>query len=450
MNDSSVKLVEDCIGLVADAVGLWFSADRLPEFARGLSGTCQALGLSQEELWSRLRTGDELAMMSLTENLTIGETYFYRDANFFEMLEQKFVQREFPAESVRQKRLKIWSAGCSTGEEPYSIAIALRRCLLGLEQWDVSVLATDLNNRSLAKAEEGSYGKWSFRNTPEWLQDRYFNTTEDQRKMVLPMVRDLVSFRQLNLAKGHFPSAFNGTKDLDLVVCRNCLMYLEPHAAASAVERFVEALRPGGFLVLSPVDGGLVADLGLQAQEAGFYQKPGQTSVTPTFQVETPVVESVEREALADEQSATLSRARRLFIGEFWAPAELLLRPLAEKDERDAEVHLLLSYCLAQQGKLEEAKAVLLEQIEQKQLSPKLYRLLGACYFLHGEFKQAEDLLRKALYLQAEDAATHQLQGLVLYDEKPERARKHFAKAAALSTRSLVGMSPLELSGVAL
>ena len=229
MQEPKISRVTECKDLVASSVGLWFSEDRLPEFSRGLAGTCRSLGLTEDELWTRLSSGDKPALNSLTENLTIGETYFYRDSQFFQELEKKILNRDFPQESVERKRLRIWSAGCSTGEEPYSIAIALRRCLLGLDNWDVSILATDLNSQSLDKARRGHFGKWSFRSTPDWLVKQYFQKTEDDRLAVLPFIRNLVEFRPLNLAKSHYTSSYNGTKELDLVVLPQC-----PHVLRAA------------------------------------------------------------------------------------------------------------------------------------------------------------------------------------------------------------------------
>lgn len=455
MQESVPSVVINCQDHIAKSVGLWFSPDRAAEFSRGVAATCRDLDISEKALWELLHSGDRDAEIRLTENLTIGETYFYRDTLFFDRLEQKIVTRDFAASSIDNKRLRIWCAGCSTGEEPYSVAIALRRCLLGLDQWKVSIMATDLNSRSLEKARRGVYGNWSFRNSPDWLLPRYFQETAEKKKKVLPFVSELVTFQQLNLAKGHFPSAFNGTKDMDLVICRNVLMYLEPGDARQAVAKFYEALVPGGYLVLSPVDGGLVADLELVSEEGGFYRKPAPAEtkkVTYLFpQPEQRKETEAETETEVASEQATLDRAKRLLAGGFWEPAEAILRPLVEgAPDHEHQSQILLAFSLAQQSRLEEAEQTLLTLIDQRVVSTLVYRLLASCFHLQGESRKAEEQLRKALYLEPEDASTHQLQGLVLYDDKPERAKKHFAKAAELSTRSLVGLSPLELSGVAL
>ena len=226
-------------------------------------------------------------------------------------------------------------------------------------------------------------------------------------------------------------------------------MYLEPQAAAEAVRRFYEALLPGGYLVLSPVDGGLVGELELESEDAGVYRKAGGEKSSLHF-LSHGVKENEAKEQRASESQAALDRAKRLLQGGFWEPAELLLKPLTEAEPADESLGLLFSYSLMRQEKYETALEVMLAQIDRGHSASQLYRLLAACYYQQGDNKKAEEQLRKALYLTPDDGAAHQLQGLVLYDEKPERAKKHFAKAAALSTRSLVGLNALELSEVPL
>src|SRR5512138_1766052 len=113
----------------------------------------------------------------LARHLTIGETYFFRETSSFEQLEQRILPELIAARRGRDQRLRIWSAGCSSGEEPYSIAILLTRLLPDLREWHITILATDLNQAALAKAARGIYGDWSFRGAPPWLKQRYFTKT---------------------------------------------------------------------------------------------------------------------------------------------------------------------------------------------------------------------------------------------------------------------------------
>src|SRR5205085_1716639 len=122
------------------------------------------------------------------------------------------------------QRLRVWSAGCATGEEAYSLAILLEELLPDLAFWDVQILATDINRRSLARAQVGVYSPWSFREVPEGIQARYF-TVQGRNFEVLPRIRERVSFAYLNLVEDNYPSLLNHTHDLDLILFRNVLIY---------------------------------------------------------------------------------------------------------------------------------------------------------------------------------------------------------------------------------
>ncbi|MFZ3044377.1 MAG: CheR family methyltransferase, partial [Desulfatirhabdiaceae bacterium] len=147
----------------------------------------------------------------LASHFTIAETYFWREPQVFEALQEHIVPELMRLREKGQKRLRIWSAGCATGEEPYSLAIALRRIIPDLEKWRVTILATDINPRILRKATAGVYGEWSFRNAPPWLKNEYFNRKDDGKFEILPQFRKMVTFAYLNLAEDNFPSTWNNT-----------------------------------------------------------------------------------------------------------------------------------------------------------------------------------------------------------------------------------------------
>ena len=427
---------EDYRDLISQEVGLWYSDDRAAELERGLEQALRTLALdSHEELRRELAQGDSQVIKTVSESLTIGETYFYRDASFFQNLEERFTRRTLPARCLAQKRLRIWSAGCSTGEEPYSIAIALRRCLLGLQNWDVRILGTDMNEKSLKKAAEARYGKWSFRDTPEWLRPRYFEAVEQDKHRPLPMVRELVEFRPLNLAKDHFPSAFNSTHEVDILLCRNCLMYLAPDQARRAVERFVSALAPGGYLVVSPVDVGLLAGLPLESESGGFYRKVVEQTRPAQPEFELPELVS-QLPTPPEEPIHPGRRGLRLLQSGLLEPAAMLFREQLEREPADQEFAALLAFTLTRQNRLEEAR-----QWAQRSLNTptaERYRLLAAILHREGQTREGYEALRKSLYLDPDEALSHQLAGILLNAlGQAGRADKHFRKAQTLGQRKL-------------
>ena len=120
----------------------------------------------------------------LASHLTVGETYFFRERKAFEILEQAMLPGLIDARRRTGKRLRFWSAGCSTGEEPYSIAILLDQLIPDLKDWNITILATDINTAALRKADEGIYSDWSFRDAPPFFKDKYFERVNGNRYLL--------------------------------------------------------------------------------------------------------------------------------------------------------------------------------------------------------------------------------------------------------------------------
>lgn len=157
--------------------------------------------------------------------LTIGETYFFRNAAHFAALRER-VLPELLERRAGVGSLRLWSAGCATGEEPYSLAMALADALPASPPWQVSILATDLNPQFLERARAALYGAWSFRETRDELRERCF-TPEGPRWRLRPELRRQVLFARLNLAEASYPAVANGTVALDLIFCRNVTIYFD-------------------------------------------------------------------------------------------------------------------------------------------------------------------------------------------------------------------------------
>jgi chemotaxis protein methyltransferase CheR len=212
----------------------------------GLEAAAAALGASSDEIARRIVARDPAALTALVEHAVVGETAFWRHPE----------QLASFTRLVREARrpLRIWSVGCATGEEPYSVAIALLEAgRLGAGD---AILATDVSTRALAAAAAGAYRPWALRKLPREL-DGWFEPGDPRH--VRAEVRALVSFGRHNLVADPVPLGGR----FDVVFCRNVLIYFSPETAAAALHRLVEALVPGGTLVLGPVEVPLAAPLGL-------------------------------------------------------------------------------------------------------------------------------------------------------------------------------------------
>ncbi|WP_206294150.1 CheR family methyltransferase [Humisphaera borealis] len=183
----------------------------------------------------------------LIDTLSTNLTSFFREADHFTYLVREFLPRLIrDRKSSDQKRLRCWSAGCSSGEEPYTLGIVLQEAIPDLKQWDARILATDISTRVLERAERGVYDAARISGVPPQLRTRYFATNRYDGHVffdALPSLRSLIAFRRLNLMET-WP--FSGP--FDFIFCRNVMIYFDKPTQQALVNRFHSVLSPGGLL----------------------------------------------------------------------------------------------------------------------------------------------------------------------------------------------------------
>jgi chemotaxis protein methyltransferase CheR len=181
---------------------------------------------------------------SLLEQLLTQETSFFRYPAVYEALEKQIVPEIEERKFWQNPRvLRIWSAGCSTGEEPYSIAITLCEALKFSEAWEVEVLATDISRKALRHAERGLYRSRTLQNLAPQRVDAYFSESKSGYQ-VRPRIRKMISFAQMNLIEPVYVGK------LDCIFCMNVLMYFSAERRRAILQRFYDALEPGGYFLL--------------------------------------------------------------------------------------------------------------------------------------------------------------------------------------------------------
>ena len=199
----------------------------------------------------------------LAKHLTIGETYFFRDMQLFNTIKKTILPSLMKTRVGKNQSMHFWSAGCCTGEEPYSLAMLLDRSLPERFQWDIKIMATDINSIFLKKARQGIYTDWSFRDAPAWCKEQYFKQNKKKFE-ILPVIREMINFKQLNLIQEIDASW------IDLIFCRNVLMYFAPELREQVITRLYHALSPQGWLVVSPSETTFVNHPGFE-----FVRLPG-------------------------------------------------------------------------------------------------------------------------------------------------------------------------------
>src|ERR1035437_542941 len=235
--------------IVARRLGLQYEDEKLDYLAEVARRRMELVGSARfesylERLIASPKGSDEFR--ALAEQLTVNETFFFRNADNFRAFAEIVLPERIRA-NTREKRLRIFSAGCASGEEPYSLAVLVREALSDLGNWDVKIIGIDVNPAVLAKAAEARYSAWSLRATSEDAKRRYFRA--DGPDFVLaPAIRKMVTFEERNLVDED--PLFWQSLACDVVFCRNVLMYFTPDKARDVVRRISQALLPRGFFFL--------------------------------------------------------------------------------------------------------------------------------------------------------------------------------------------------------
>jgi len=240
-------------GLVRLRAGIEIPDARRQDLEKGIQAALEATGSSDAnglyDLFAEKGPRGAAAFEAMVPAITINETHFFRNRPQMKALEDEILPQLIEARRATRK-LRIWSAACSSGEEPYSLAILIDRLLPDREQWDVLIHGTDIDHMALAKAHQGLYGNWSFREVPHDVKENYFTPVDEHRFELAPKIRRMVRFSRLNLIDDHYPSPENTTDRMDLIVCRNVLIYFRDEAIQRIVDRFHESLVDGGWLVV--------------------------------------------------------------------------------------------------------------------------------------------------------------------------------------------------------
>jgi chemotaxis protein methyltransferase CheR len=280
LTDNEFSLFRD---LIYDKAGIHFNESKKYLLENRLASRLRQCGLdSFEEYFRFINTATHYGrseMLSLFEAVTTNETFFFRNPPQLKVFQEEVLTRVLKApDRVQSRRLRLWSVGCSSGEEPYTLAILILEQLgIFRDQWDVSILAHDISHQMLKRAEEGLYNDHSMRLTPEPIKQRYFDRN-DTGYQVKDAVKSLVKFEFMNL-KDHLRMRL--IRGMDIVFCRNVIIYFDEQMKKSVIGHLFQALAPGGYLFIGHSESlhGISAAFQLiHYPGAIVYQKPVETA----------------------------------------------------------------------------------------------------------------------------------------------------------------------------
>lgn len=413
-------------------VGLHFGPAQASQLERGLRAAAHHFGCADAHACAQwLLSNDHWAaadVQVLAKHLAIGESYFFRDETFFQNLERSILPELLRKRRAAGCRLRIWSAACSTGEEPYSVAMLLAGMIADWREWDISILASDINEHALRRARAGVYGAWSLRSGLPGHCRNFLIAREGGRYEVDPAIRGMVSFAHINLAQDEYPSAANATAGIDLVLCRNVLIYFKPERARSVLAGLARSLVPDGWLATSAVEMPLADVPGLDRVEL-----PGAVILRRECAAARP--RPAPRAGDGARQRMPLEAVR---LPERKTTPRPSRRATAKSENRVADSPApvaglaALARAHADKGELADAALLCAQAIEAEKGNADLAYLLATILLEQGDLAQASAALRRTLYLSPRHVLAHlALGGMARRQGNAQTTGRHLSRAMA-------------------
>jgi len=433
---TNIKNCEDSfIQLIRHRLGLVIHDHQKKELHKTILDACKRFDCLPEAYLKLLTTcsHDSPLLEHLIAGVTIGETYFFRDKNQMRLLQDSVL----PA-IIKTKRgngdlaIRIWSAGCASGEEIYTIAMLLYEMLPDLEAWTLHLLGTDINTAVLQKAKLGFYSEWSMRSITDYFKRRYF-VEESHKYSINEKIRDVVTFSYLNLNDMTYPSIFNGTNAQDLILCRNVLIYFDNEHVVNLMRKFNASLVEGGYLLLGASDPINIkgTDLVFHYREGTLFSRPTEEQkneiiIPPSVKLaarKTPKIH-VRNKPIARESTSHASKPiqavnpaliEKLFAESRWQEA---LDVINANEKKSSYLLSASATALANLGKLTLAVNCCQKSLALDSTDKQTYFTLAMILIELNRLSEAEAALRKTLYLDHNFVIGHFQLGLLLLKNK--------------------------------
>jgi chemotaxis protein methyltransferase CheR len=434
--------------LIEKNLGLSFPENRLQDLKKIILSALTDLGFDKSfDNFCKAIFNDSFSPMQyeiLALHLTVGETYFFRENLSLEALKNNILPPLIEERPKGKREIRMWSAGCCSGEEAYTLAILLYEMLPDIESWNITIIGTDINRKFIQKAIKGRYTQWSFRTTPINLLNRYFKKTGNEFE-VIPEIKKMVSFSFINLADNKYPSIATNTEAIDVIFCRNVLMYFSVEQRANVINRFTQSLVHNGWLITSPVevfnedipnltrvniDGAIVYQKGVCKSEKSsivFHSgnRQEQSERVENIQdhlfghFENKTIHKVKHNLSVANQKVKpaikspanlmseevkkgptdLQKAEKSYKQRHYKDALILYKTLHIQNPNDHKIIYFIAKSAANLGYHSEARLWCEELIVKETMNANYYYLLATILIELNEITQAEQFLKKVTYL---------------------------------------------------
>ncbi len=425
----SEKYLESIKAIVSKRSGLNLEGKKGQSFQTAVSTAFSASGCNTIEdyiyLLSTPSYQSRIELDKLISLLTIKETYFFRDRHQFDVLRNFILPEIINKKRTGDKKIKIWSAGCATGEEAYSIAITLFELIPAIDSWDISLIATDIDNDALLTAQAGEFKKWSFRGVSEDMIEKYF-TIEDDTYRINDSFKKIITFSALNLKEDKFPSILNNTNNMDIIICRNVTIYFSRDATKEVINKFYNSLNEGGYLLVGHSEHfseyykkfvvkafphtivyqrleiplpSQQHDLTTSYKGISFRNIQKDLLVIEKEYLKDSLQEVKARKAEDSEETVIFHEAVQLFKENKYDEAAKRFVEILELNPKNGRACVMLAQISANRGDAQTAVKWCEEAIKIDNLCLDAYYLLSLIFQDDGDLAKAASLLKKVVYI---------------------------------------------------
>lgn len=406
---------------VAQRLGLSFDDSKRDELADVLRRRMDATNSLEVDSYLCLLSTSLPELRAVVGHLTIPETYFFRIPDHFRALQEVVLPERIQARAA-SRQLSILSAGCASGEEPYTIAMLVQG-RLDIKRWQVSIRGIDVNPAVISKGRKGLYTAWSLREIDPTFKERCFRS-QGRDFQLCDSIREMVSLEEGNLANPH--AAFWKPNTYDVIFFRNAFMYFSSEAGQSIVNRMAESLLPGGFLFMGPAETlrGLSHKFHLcHTHETFYYQlRTSDSTVGHSLRSNAPAITTFDQSAagveLPEAESGsdwaeTISQATERVRMLSHTPGHSRGAIRATANSTPVNLNLTIVWELLQQERFEQALAALdLLPVEAQRNSSEVQVMRAALLANRGEFAKAEKTCALALKVDEMNAGAYYVMAL--------------------------------------
>ncbi|MEE3719498.1 CheR family methyltransferase [Tumidithrix elongata RA019] len=483
-------LLQDFVQLIARHTGIQVQEKDRGELVKKIALRMTAQKLTTPEVYYQLlaipstqgSSGEADRLMrqeweDLTLLLTTGETYFFRDRGQINLIKEtilpEIIDQKLQAQAIVKTKpsLRIWSAGCSTGEEAYSLATMVKELIPNYLNWNLLILGTDINTESIEKAKAANYSEWSFRMVNPEVKRQYFtyqDKKQDKSWQLNEQMRRMVTFRAGNLLTDDYPNLSSNIYNMDIILCRNVFIYFNAADVETILGKFYKTLSSYGCLIVGHTE---LQDLNLQGFVPKVYEESivylrsedmklgqaiskspaitqsrtttertiaSQPLVTPsqtplvndssTIKVK-PVVKPPDRLV----SSLELHNAKMLFERGEYPLVLQRVETILKQQPDNFEATYLMAQTYANLGQYEPAIAYCKQAIALNSMSMDIYHLLAHIAEEQGNLSQAKEYLKRTIYIDETAIAAYLDLGSIYKKEGDDRrAKKMFAVATEL------------------